>query len=98
MSDGSTAQAASLCENYEVDGYTDWFLPSQGEMVLMYENLSTTELLSFTNNWYWTSTEQSVNAAMVINPSYGFPDSGKISNDCKGKCWTNYIVRPAREF
>ncbi|AEJ02506.1 hypothetical protein Nit79A3_2752 [Nitrosomonas sp. Is79A3] len=50
--------AAELATNYELNGYTDWFLPSLEELNLIRRNLFPLELGGFLGG-YWTSTEVS---------------------------------------
>lgn len=54
---GAENYAAKICDNYSVDGYNDWFLPSKDELDLMYENLHTASIGNFQNDFYWSSTE-----------------------------------------
>ncbi len=62
-----TAPAALICNNKELNGYDDWFLPSQDELNLMYENLYLQELGNFddtlASSYYWTSSEYNANNA-----------------------------------
>lgn len=50
--------AAKLCAQLDLDGYTDWFLPSKDELNLMYVNLHTNGYGGFIQGGqYWSSTE-----------------------------------------
>lgn len=47
-----------------IDGHSDWYLPSLGEMNTAHSNVP--ELFS-TNGWYWTSTQDSrINAFVQV--------------------------------
>lgn len=52
--------AAYQVDNY-VDplGFTDWYLPSEQELLLAYQNLHTIGIGNFQDDYYWTSTESS---------------------------------------
>jgi hypothetical protein len=45
--------AAAHCAAVEVDGHTDFYLPSRDELRLAYVNAKD----AFTPEWYWTSTQ-----------------------------------------
>jgi hypothetical protein len=49
---GERNRAAQICAAMNVNGYTDWFLPSKEELALMYQNLKQRGLGGFTNTWY----------------------------------------------
>jgi hypothetical protein len=53
------AIAAQLCRSFNYGGYTDWFLPSKDELVVMYTNLAANGLGGFRREPYWSSTESS---------------------------------------
>src|SRR5262245_54839707 len=36
---GAKTEAAGLCDNFEKDGFSDWYLPSVDEMQMVYNNL-----------------------------------------------------------
>ena len=49
--------AAYVCMQYNNDGFNDWFLPSYDELLILYNNRSL--IGGFTNNKYWSSTNNS---------------------------------------
>jgi len=49
--------AAKICYDLELNGYSDWFLPSKDEINLMYTKLKLNGIGDFSSSWYWTSTE-----------------------------------------
>ena len=55
------APAAKACVDYICAGFSDWFLPSLGELDLMYTNLHRNSLGSFAGNWYWSSSQYAGN-------------------------------------
>jgi hypothetical protein len=57
--------AAKLCDEYILNGYDDWFLPSKDELYLMYRDLP------FDEGYYWSSSESSSNYAWAQYIHYG---------------------------
>jgi len=55
--------AADICANLSLGGYSDWFLPSDDELNLMYENLKVAEVGGFAFSGYWSSSERDDNSA-----------------------------------
>ena len=59
----SSCYASQLCQDLNLGGKTDWYLPSKYELNLMYENIGLGNVLglgnvgNFANNFYWSSTE-----------------------------------------
>jgi len=83
--------AADVCAILSLDGYSDWFLPSKDELNLMYENLKVAGVGSFTDGWYWSSSEVSVNYAW-----YQFFGNGNQGNGTNKD--NTYRVRAVRVF
>jgi len=52
---------------FNQDIYDDWFLPSYGELELIYKNLYLNNLGNFTDSNYWSSTEADQNSAFTIS-------------------------------
>lgn len=61
----NSRDAITACENYNiiVDGVThdDWYLPSKNELNILYHNK--TVIGGFTNNFYWSSSEDDSDGA-----------------------------------
>ena len=86
---GSGSYAASIARDYNGGGYTDWFLPSQDELNLMYEHK--TEIGGFTDYYYyWCSTEHNNVYAWFqsFNDGYFLPTNKNFT----------YYVRAVRAF
>lgn len=49
--------AARTCIELNLDGFSDWFLPSSMELELIYNNLHKTRILRFKEKHYWSSSE-----------------------------------------
>lgn len=96
-SQGSGSYAAQVCDDLIMNGYSDWFLPSQGELDMMYQNkvmINATAIANggsaLLNNAYWCSTEANTSQAFIVNITNGFTTTFSKAN-------TNY-VRAIREF
>ena len=70
-----TPIAASFALAYESEGYSDWYLPSNYELVEMYNTVGNGgpegNIGGFSNNWYWSSSETSSNTAWDVYFSDG---------------------------
>jgi len=50
--------AAYQCDNYvDPNGFTDWYLPSEQELLLIHTNLHMSGLGNLEDDYYWSSTE-----------------------------------------
>jgi hypothetical protein len=90
-----TGSAASYCDNLNVGGYSDWFLPSGAEISLMYTNLHASGVGGFCVSgymcdWYWSSSESSAEYGTLLR--FGV---GDLIGQPKGY---NLGVRCARAF
>ena len=92
-----TNTAAYICSNLELNGYSDWYLPSKDELNLLYNNLKIKNLGSFRSTapifteydaFYWSSTkfESSVAGREILsawwqNFKTGGQDAGSSRNN-----------------
>jgi len=79
--------AAKTVSRLVINGYDDWYLPSEYEAKLMYENLHLNGLGNFEDadgesgiSLYWTSTEHDDNTATAVDFSNG--DRGWNCKQC----------------
>ena len=70
---GITAAQAAL--DAEINGYSDWYLPSKDELVEMYNTIgnggSEGNIGGFSSSSYWSSSESSGNGAWRVHFIYG---------------------------
>jgi hypothetical protein len=86
--------AIRLCDEYELNGYNDWFMPSRDELNFMYGNLHMKGLGNFRLEPYWSSTGWQDTwgsySAWYINFENGTPDYKGASQPRR--------FRPIRQF
>lgn len=87
---GDGSYAAQLCNDLELGGYDDWFLPSADELDAMYLNLAAAGHGGFASVLYWTSTETIADFA-----DCQYMDTGSANDSEKNN---TYRVRAARAF
>jgi hypothetical protein len=63
--------AASVCADLVLNGYSDWYLPSIGELQLMYSRLRLQGLGGFVGTLYWSSSQYSPHGAWLMHFLYG---------------------------
>lgn len=82
--------AAHACAKYKEGGFTDWFLPSQNELKMLYANKDA--IGGFGAGAYWSSSELPSTASLAICVNF---NSGAVD-------WVNkntwFRVRPIRYF
>jgi hypothetical protein len=92
---GESGTAAQTCQTLDQGGYTDWFLPSQAELNLMYINLKKQGLGGFSNEWYWSSSQSGSRTSWVQNFDSGNQSAGSSFYGNKDDA---YNVRAIRQF
>lgn len=73
LNNGSVASKKALL--YMLNGRSDWFLPSEKELKLLYDNLYLRNLGGFSNTHYWSSTEENA----ILSKAVDFTDGSVIS-------------------
>jgi hypothetical protein len=91
-----TGRAAQGCAELNFGGFKDWFLPSQGELNLMYQNLKTKRLGGLGDAWYWSSSESTVEYSWCQNFSDGRQVGEGWNSDAKKEIANS--VRAVRQF
>jgi hypothetical protein len=67
----ANAPAAKACADYRSGGFSDWYLPSLKELDLMYQNLRKNNIGGFSNDWYWSSSNDEDRFAWYQNFASG---------------------------
>jgi len=67
-----TSGAAKAADLYLTATKSDWFLPSIGELMLMYTNLRQAGVGGFAISFYWSSTEFNSGYAWIQNFDDGY--------------------------
>jgi len=60
---GENEIAAQFCRLFTLNGYSDWFMPSNDELIEIYENLKLNGLGNFGDELYWSSSQNDANSA-----------------------------------
>jgi hypothetical protein len=74
-------QAAEYCDGLTAHGHSDWYLPAQDELDVLYDNKNAGDLNgtfnetgSFPAGFYWSSSERNTNSARYQRFSDGLQD------------------------
>jgi len=73
--------AKKMCKEYRCGVYSDWHLPSKDELNVLYLNRK--KIGGFSDNYYWSSTEDDANNAwdqLFINGSQNYGDKFNTFN------------------
>ena len=83
--------AASVCDDLVLNGHNDWYLSSNQELILMYQNLRTHNVGNFSNEWYRSSSQFNSVDDWGVHFNFGY-----VTN--LGKANGSYLVRAVRAF
>ncbi|GHV23421.1 hypothetical protein FACS189494_11420 [Spirochaetia bacterium] len=79
----SWQEAISVAGNFNGGGFSDWHLPTRGELTLIYENIHKSKIVNLGSEWYWSSSEYKTDNAWVHGFSAGRQGYGyKIYTFC----------------
>jgi TolB-like protein len=82
--------AIKAAKNYKGGGFSDWHLPSQSDLDMIYQNLRRRNLAGLGDDYYWSSAEYHANLAW-----FQVFSNGTQSFDYKNY---SYLVRAVRAF
>lgn len=90
--------AKNLCDEYALNGYEDWSLPSIKELTLMYNNLHEEGMGHFDGDaYYWSSEERDSSSAYLVD--FGKGDTTSWGKDRTSSSSSNAChARPVRKF
>lgn len=95
-SDTTSSYAASQCFDLVFNGFDDWFLPSKDELNLIYTNLKVEGFSTFSEGYYWSSSEDGDSSSYVRVWTQDFLKGSQISFLYSRDM--NLFVRPIRAF
>jgi hypothetical protein len=86
--------AARWAADYSLNGFSDWYLPSNDELVLLYQksNFGSGEVPGFIGTVYWSSSQSDANYVWYVAFGTGmnYPSAIKDNNPLR--------IRPIRSF
>jgi hypothetical protein len=91
-------QAVEVAKNYKGGGFNDWVLPGKDELDLIYKNLKQKGLGGFSNDWYWSSSLNTVLAKWYDNNIYVWLQNFSNGVQDAGNKNDTYSVRVVRSF
>jgi prepilin-type N-terminal cleavage/methylation domain-containing protein len=79
-----TPIAASVCKDYSVDEYDDWYLPATDELSTLYRNRVAID--GFSAGYYWSSTDYDSYGAWGMYFDFGSEDINYKGYDGRVRC------------
>jgi hypothetical protein len=98
LNTGEICRAAMVCDNLRSGGYDDWFLPSRGELNLMFVYLKEAGIGGFKEGWYWSSSESGDNNGAWAQRFNDGSQNGSGSWGYAGYKSQEHLVRAIRQF
>jgi hypothetical protein len=80
--------AVTMCHDYNLNGYSDWYMPSKNELLKLFHNRAA--IGGFSLSPYWSSSAGGPESAYLVHFKYG-----TSSNSSRADFW---LVRPIRSF
>ena len=102
LTDGytNTSQAFSGCNNnayaianswnLSLNGFSDWYLPAINQLLTIYQNLISQNLISMSGLYYWSSTSDSTNWARVLRSNGATASSNKVGGQLNYRAIRNF--------
>ncbi|MDD2325313.1 MAG: DUF1566 domain-containing protein [Alphaproteobacteria bacterium] len=81
-------EAATFCQDLVINGQSDWYLPSSGELSVLYTSKTAIGNFDTSGTYYWSSSELNTTNAWIQR----FSDGNQANDNKTG----NYYVRCAR--
>lgn len=92
-----TNTAAKACDTLNLNGYSDWFLPSINELILIYTNIGKFGIIP--NVYYWSSSQCGTGYSIISASGYSSCGcSGGWHPTCYGAKTSGYAVLAVRRF
>jgi hypothetical protein len=92
---GFTSGAASLCNDLIINTFDDWFLPSQDELNLMYQNLYLFNVGNLSGVSYWSSSESGATTAYRQAFATGLKSSSSKTNTYRARAIRRFTTTPS---
>ena len=84
--------AAKVCQDLDLNNYSDWFLPSKDAIAELYS--ARASVGTFQSDYYWSSTENTNNWAYAQDFDEGYLDPMNKSESVYLRCTRSYNTTP----
>jgi hypothetical protein len=90
LGDHTWDNAVRIARDFRGGGFDDWYLPSRGELELIYRNLQRSNIINLGTQFYWSSVQSGSSHAWAQSFS-----TGSLFNQSKS---STHSVRAVRAF